>query len=134
MAQCYESRLQINCPVFSLTSHSCPPLFILTMRQEPVQGQGRSAFTSTASLLLAAPSSICLFFFSQYFSSAFLLPEFYNAYSPFLYFLCIYQFISFSTYIPFFNHFWEEQDLDACAQFTISKWRPVSYFWMLLFP
>lgn len=22
MAQCYESRLQINCPVFSLTSHS----------------------------------------------------------------------------------------------------------------
>lgn len=61
--QCPESRLQINSLIFSLTSHSRPPLLMLTVSPEPI----RSAFTSTASpFLLAALSSV-------YFLSMFLL-------------------------------------------------------------
>lgn len=31
---CPESGLQINCPIFSLTSHSCTPFFMLTVSPE----------------------------------------------------------------------------------------------------
>lgn len=31
----------------------------------------------------------------------------------------LYQFISFSTSAPLLSHFWEEQDLDTCAQSSI---------------
>lgn len=78
---CPESRLQINCPVLSLTFHSCLPLRGLTLRQSLFRDRGNQFLPwLQVSFYLATSSSVC---FSAYVSpSAFLLLELYDACRP----------------------------------------------------
>lgn len=67
---CSKSRLQMNCPVFSLTSHSCPPLFRLTWPRDredhlPPPPQGSLLLSGCIFLSLSSLSLFLLLLFSS---------------------------------------------------------------------